>query len=150
MALCCTRAEGHVLLRCAHFKRALNAGGRRFRVDFWRTISILSKRKWLITLSVLITAGLTLAASRMVGSKWVATARFAAMDTARLSQMANGQQETSEGGQGMEPFEAQAAVYGSIVASREVIEPALRDQGILYDPEDIIDSIEFEATAPRM
>ncbi len=120
-------------------------------MDFWRTISILSKRKWLIALSIVITAMLTLGASKLAGSRWVATVRFASMDNSGLNQLVTGQPATSDhGGRAMESATAQAAVYGSIVASREVVEPAMKSLGVAYDPADLIDTIEFEAKTPRL
>ena len=68
-----------------------------------------------------------------------------------MNQLVTGQPATGEhGGRPMENATSQAAVYGSIVVSREVVEPAMNSIGARYDPADVVETIEFEAKTPRL
>jgi capsular exopolysaccharide synthesis family protein len=121
-------------------------------MDFWRTVEILSKRKWFILLSVIVAMALTLGATKLVGSKWTATVQFVAPQSA-ITPLTNGQDSSngdSNSELGVAVAKSQAIIYNAIVKSRDVLEPSLKSLGQTQLPPDLLKNIEFSATAPRL
>ena len=117
-------------------------------MDFWRLVSVIGKRKWLILLSVAVTVVLTIGASRLMGSKWIATVRFVATDNSVLTSATPGAEAAREESQ--VEAEHKAVVYTSVVRSKEVVEPVLKQLNITHLPDDFLDSFKFEAATPKV
>jgi capsular exopolysaccharide synthesis family protein len=118
-------------------------------MDIWRAVTILNRRKWLILFSVVITTALTFGATRLVGSKWEATVKLLAPQTASR---ANGTQK-GEDGFDVNPTNAKviASMYNSILLSREVVEPAFKKiQENLPTGGDLPKQVEFVVIGPRL
>ena len=84
-------------------------------MDFWRAVEVLNRRKWLILFSVVVAVGLMFGATRLTGSRWLATVRF------MVPESANGPGAPPRAREDRDTLEA---MYGAILASREVVEPA--------------------------
>jgi capsular exopolysaccharide synthesis family protein len=115
-------------------------------MDFWRTVEILGKRKWLLLLSVLVTAGLTFLATRLVGSKYQASVRFVTPANSPLTNP-NGAEIASDD---MTVARSQAAIYEAVLKTRDVLEPALRKLSENQVPPDLLNNIDFKAIGPRL
>jgi capsular exopolysaccharide synthesis family protein len=97
-------------------------------MDFWRVAELLNRRKWLILLSMVMTAALTFGATRLVGTKWMASMRLAAVPTSDLSDPS--QQSTSEDPIRQEKTtQLQAGIYFGLLRSKEVLKPSLEKIG---------------------
>ena len=101
-------------------------------MDFWRAVGIINRRKWLILVSVVVTAALTFGASRLAGAKWVANVRFATTNDSAVNKLVA---DHSEGGGSKDSAENQAIVYTNIIRSKEVLGPALKKAGVETLPE---------------
>ncbi|HWP57281.1 MAG TPA: hypothetical protein VNL14_05300 [Candidatus Acidoferrales bacterium] len=117
-------------------------------MDFWRAVDILSKRKWLILLSMVVTCALTFGATRLIGSRWVATVRFVSAPNSPLT--SSGEAAPTDAAGSLGAARSQAAVYLAIVRSRAVLEPALRQLNLLEVPANLLENIEFEAVGPYL
>ena len=65
-------------------------------MNFWRVIEILSKRKWLIVLSVVVAAALSAGATHLIGSRWVATVQLVVPQNAAILRSSNYQDQTQD------------------------------------------------------
>ena len=122
-------------------------------MDFWRTISILNKRKWLILFSAIMSALLTYGATRLVGSKWQASVKFMASSTSPLAKMnAQPGAPTDDNGnpepRDMQEAKDRARAYSDVVRSRNVILPAISLVKMTNPPDKFLDNITVEATSP--
>ena len=106
-------------------------------MDFWRAVEVLGKRKWLILFSIVVTVALTLGASRLVGNRWMAKVQFFAYQTNLITGMVTpGQSATMDeisnnanraNSQGI----AHALLCASVVRTDPVVQPAMRDVGLM-------------------
>jgi polysaccharide biosynthesis transport protein len=117
-------------------------------MDFWRAVDILARRKWLILLSVVATTVLAFCATRLVGSKWVATVRLVAPQPSELT--GSGPQQHSSTDRELAATQAQASVYAAMIKSRDVLEPTLRTLRNTPPPEDLLEAVKLEASGPRL
>ncbi|MBB6053169.1 GumC family protein [Armatimonas rosea] len=118
-------------------------------MDIWRAVAILNRRKWLILFSVVITTALTFGATRLVGSKWEATVKLLAPQTASR---ANGTEQGHDG-YDVNPTNSKAitSMYNSILLSREVVEPAFKKiQENLPTGGELPKQVEFVVVGPRL
>src|ERR1041385_6183002 len=113
-------------------------------MDFWRAVQILNRRKWLILTSVVVTTLLTFLATRLVGSKWVATVRFVSKNPI----VQNMNDPTASNPQ--DAARAQASMYEAVVKSKDVLETALTELHMSQLPPKLLESIKLEATGPRL
>src|SRR5688572_23385381 len=113
-------------------------------MDFWRAVEILNRRKWLIVLSVVATTVLTFAATRLVGSKWMASVRFSAP---RISPLAGNGEKPAVDDMRADP---QLATYAAIIKSREVLLGAMQELNLRRLPDDLLKNIEFDRVGPRL
>lgn len=120
-----------------------------FSMDFWRAVGILSKHKWLILLSVVVTTVLTFTATRLVGSKYLATVHFVTPATSPLT-AAPGTPTSDD--HASEPVQTrqQAAVFSAMLKTRDVLEPALSKLSETQIPRDLLRNIDFDATGSRL
>jgi capsular exopolysaccharide synthesis family protein len=119
-------------------------------MDFWRAVEILGKRKWLILLSVVITTALTFGATRLVGSKWLASVRFFAPPESIYT--SSPENPMASGARGPEQIIAknQAEIYTAVVKSPEVLQPALIRLNMTTLPPDLLENIKFESSSQRL
>jgi len=115
-------------------------------MDFWRAVGILDKRKWLILLSVVVAMGLTFVATRLIGSRWIATVRLAAASTSPLTGSATTEREEND----VIAARNQAKIYAVMVKGGGVMEPALRSLRQTQVPADLLKNIEVEAAGPGL
>ncbi len=103
-------------------------------MHFWRLVEILDKRKWLIVLSMILTAALTYGATRLIGSKWVATATLRSVPPPSSDLVAPSREEVPE----MEGrrSRAQAVNYDAMLKSQPVLLSALQLIGDTQFPRD--------------
>lgn len=116
-------------------------------MDIWRAAEVLNRRKWLILFSMVVALVLAFGATRLTGSRWMATVTFMTPETSSLTSV-TGESRRPPTHQEMKTLEA---MYTAILTSREVVLPAY--QKIKEDlPTDngIFDSIELEAKGARM
>src|SRR5688572_18420394 len=113
-------------------------------MDFWRAVEILNRRKWLIVLSVVATTVLTFAATRLVGSKWMASVRFSAP---RISPLAGNPNEPAVDETRSDP---RLATYVAIIKSREVLRGAMEELNLRRLPDDLLKNIDFERVGTRL
>jgi polysaccharide biosynthesis transport protein len=120
-------------------------------MDFWRVTAILNKRKWFIVLSVLVGTALTYGATRLIGSKWLATVQFVSPQGSGLTLTSDAAAAEPGSEASMLAAKSQALIYTAIVKSRDVLEPALKDS-LEQDrlPPDLLKNIEFVAVAPHL
>lgn len=120
-----------------------------FSMDFWRAVGILSKHKWLILLSVVVTTVLTFTATRLVGSKYLATVHFVTPATSPLT-AAPGTPTSDD--RASEPVQTrqQAAVFEAMLKTRDVLEPALSKLSETQIPRDLLKNLDFDATGSRL
>jgi capsular exopolysaccharide synthesis family protein len=111
-------------------------------MDFWRIVAIVNKRKWLIMLSVVVTAILTLGATKLVGSKWMAIVSFSADSPLRTALAGGEQQDTIRGKMIADQM---AEVYTSQITNPRVLGPALQKLGLSDLPDEMIREIGFVA-----
>jgi polysaccharide biosynthesis transport protein len=120
-------------------------------MDIWRAAEVLNRRKWLILFSVVITTLLTFGASRLTGSRYIATVRFVAPETSPLT--TSGAPGQNEGAARMTPEERSMlqAMYAGMILSQDVIVPAFEklNEPFIPDP-DFLKDIEFEGTGLRL
>jgi capsular exopolysaccharide synthesis family protein len=121
-------------------------------MDFWRTTEILSKRKWLILLSVIAASAMSWGATRLIGSRWSASVQFISKQESSLvsGSQAPGQENLEASDPGFEAARAQALIYATLVRSAPVLKPALEKAHPAHMPTDLMKSIEFVAIAPRL
>lgn len=119
-------------------------------MDFWRAVAILSRHRWLILLSVVVTTALTFGATRLVGSRYLATVHFVTPATSPLTDSPAKLVSVDE--RASEPVQTrqQAAVFAAMLKTRDVLEPALQKLSESQIPRDLVKSIEFEATGTRL
>lgn len=119
-----------------------------FSMDFWRAVGILSKHKWLILLSVVVTTVLTFTATRLVGSKYLATVHFVTPATSPLTAAPG----TPSDDRASEPVQTkqQASVFAAMLKTRDVLEPALGKLSETQIPRDLLRNIDFDATGSRL
>ncbi|MCC2669493.1 MAG: hypothetical protein K0Q72_1964 [Armatimonadetes bacterium] len=119
-------------------------------MDFWRAVGIVSKHKWLILLSVLVTTVLTFTATRLVGSRYLATVHFVTPATSPLTNTPGAAVAVDE--RASEPVQTrqQAAVFDAMLKTRDVLEPALGKLSETQIPRDLLKNIKFEATGNRL
>src|SRR5205823_1757086 len=101
-------------------------------MDFWRAVAVLSRRKWLILLSVAATIVLTFGATRFLSSKWVAKVRLSAAPSSPLTAAQGTAAQSSS--EAVESYKAQAAIYATIVHSKDVVEAAMKKAGLREVP----------------
>lgn len=118
-------------------------------MDFWRAFEILSRRKWLILVSVLVTTGLTLAATRLIGAKWVASVYFTAAAKAPVV-AAPTEQEGEGDGPPTGGSKGQAATYASLARSPKVLDATLTRLKLDRPPFDFATSIDVKAIGPTV
>ncbi|MGV3720202.1 MAG: GumC family protein [Actinomycetota bacterium] len=123
-------------------------------MDFWRAVGILSRHKWLILLSVVVTTALTFAATRLVGSRYLATVHLV---TPATSPLTSSPALMSSDERASEPVQTkqQAAVFAAMLKSRDVLEPALgklslSNTEIATQIPALVKGIEFETTGNRL
>ena len=117
-------------------------------MDVWRIAEVLGKRKWLLLFSVVAAAILTFGATRLSGSRWVATVSFMS-PTPPLA--VNGNQTSLSGEAAREEMKTMEAMYAAVITSREVMEPAYNKvREALPEGTHIFKDIEFTATEPRL
>jgi succinoglycan biosynthesis transport protein ExoP len=118
-------------------------------MDFWRVVSILNRRKWLILFSATLTALLVFAAGRAMGSKWVATVRFV---TPAADQLSSTGRELPSPSPTTELLNAknQAAMYLGIVKSSDVLEAPLKKLRRISLARTIGEQISFQAAGTRI
>jgi non-specific protein-tyrosine kinase len=116
-------------------------------------VEILDKRKWLILLSMVVAAALTFGATRLIGSKWVATVRLVSEPTAAANEVdaQRGSPDIPDPeGRGAK---AQAVVYATMVKSRQILRPALELLGETDLQQDFLQNlnqnITLDATGTR-
>lgn len=117
-------------------------------MDFWRTLEILNRRKWLILLSGIIAASLTWGATRIVGSKWMAVVEFVSPEQSAATQSgadASGGQMAQE-----DNAKADAAIYATILKSQAVTQPVLQKLAFTQLPPDFLKSVDLVANGPRL
>lgn len=119
-------------------------------MDIWRAAEILNRRKWLILFSMIVAALLTFGATRLTGSRWMATVRLLSPEPSTLAGMADKTaKDTSRPTK--EDIQTQEAVYAAVITSREVVEPAYKKLKLTLPSGDrIFEEIEFEALGPRL
>jgi capsular exopolysaccharide synthesis family protein len=117
-------------------------------MDIWRAAEILNRRKWLILFSVIITAALTYGATRLTGSRWTATVKLLAPQTA--SKAVNGG-DAYEAGPNIGDGKALNSLYNTILLSREVVEPAYKKiKENLPTGAELFKEIEFNTVGSRL
>ena len=114
-------------------------------MDFWRTVEILERRKWLILLSGLMAAALMWGATRLVGSKWLATVDFVSPERT-VASGETGQEMDAPGAD----TGATAMLYAAVVKSQAVTEPVLRKLNETQMPANLLKNIDFVPTGARM
>ncbi len=118
-------------------------------MDIWRAFELLNRRKWLILFSLVVTTAIAFGATRLIGSKWVATARITSPQA--LSNMASntaGEQRSNTDGVTLKSMQS---LYSAILLSSEVLTPAY--QSVKEDlPKGInlTQNIEFELLGPQL
>ncbi|MFN3649687.1 MAG: GumC family protein [Armatimonadota bacterium] len=119
-------------------------------MDFWRAVEILGSRWRLLAVCTLLTAGVTFAAARLVGTRWQATVRFAySPNPVNVDGQASPNAMDVMGGD-VQGARAQAPGYEAVFKTRDVLEPALEKVGVAsFDP-DLLDTIKVEAIGPRL
>src|SRR5512147_3178803 len=121
-------------------------------MDIWRAAQILNSRKWLILLSVVVTAGLTYAMTRLTGSKWQASVQLLVPQGSALTDLSNKGGDSATGLPQYGPYakdasENQAATFQAIVKSKDVLDPALRQIHETVPPADLLARIEVKSTS---
>ncbi|MBI3909883.1 MAG: polysaccharide biosynthesis tyrosine autokinase [Armatimonadetes bacterium] len=116
-------------------------------MDFWRAVEVLGKRKWLLLLSTVLSAGLTFGATQLIGSRWMASVRFASSPASSLM-AAPGSQENV--GADVQIARLEAPMYEAMFRTRDVLEPALRELSLMRAPEDLLGNIKVDAIGPRL
>lgn len=117
-------------------------------MDFWRAFEILSKRKWLILASVVVTTLLTLAATRLVGAKWMASVYFTSTSKSTLVTAPAAGGEEEEGGQG--GAKGQASSFASLAKSPKVLAAMLEILKVETPPKDLAASIDVKSVGPAV
>ena len=119
-------------------------------MDIWRAAEILQRRKWLIVFSLVITSVLAFGATRLIGSRWVATARLLAPQTANNAGAGKDKEKDNEDSS-PSTSKATNTLYNTILLSREVIEPAYKSvHEQLPDGIDLAKEIELNIVGPRL
>jgi len=114
-------------------------------MDFWRAIEVLNRRKWLILFSVIVAVVLMFGATRLMGARWQATIRFMVPENTSSNTTPRSTQQSKE------ELETLEAMYGAILSSREVVEPAFQKvREKLPDGKTFVDDIKFQAVGPRL
>ena len=122
-------------------------------MNFWRTVEILGKRKWLIALSVIVAVALTFGATRIARTRWEAMVTFVVPQSANLGgSLSGGDSAEAEAStpRSMEGAKAQAVIYSAIVRSQDVLEPSLKAVERTQVSPEMLKTIEFVAIAPRL
>src|SRR5690348_8797088 len=117
-------------------------------MDFWRAVEILGKRKWLILLSVVVATVLTFGATRLVGSRWMASVKFFAPQPSSVVPQADDPSAPPRP-DSLGAAREQALIYTQIVKTKEVLGPALAKAGMTQLPEDVLNNIKFDLDTPR-
>ena len=119
-------------------------------MNFWRVVEILGKRKWLILLSIVVASALTAGATRLVGSKWIASVQLVVpQNTAMLKSDTNDDSNTDNQA-AQTAVKGQIAVYTAVLKSRNVVEPVLTQLGMTAVPPDFFKNIEITSAGPRL
>ena len=121
-------------------------------MDFWRTVDIIGKRKWLILLSGVVAALLMWGATRLIGSRWMASVDFVApMKNAAMAPVGVADSSEPQSGEGAaENAKADTALYDTIVKSQAVTEPVLHKLHIASLPGNFLKDVEFTTVGPRL
>lgn len=90
-------------------------------MDFWRLVDILNKRKWLILLSVVVSAALTYGATRLTGSVWMGVVRLVA------NPASSGGNNAQTQGYSELQMQAEAKAFESIARGQDVTKPAMEE-----------------------
>jgi capsular exopolysaccharide synthesis family protein len=102
-------------------------------MDFWRAVGILNHRKWLIILSVIVATGLTYAATRLTGAKWVAQVRLMAVGNSPLTSL-----QTKGGGEA-DAFVPEKGSQRDIDRKQmAAIEVVMKSPNVAYGARDIL------------
>ncbi|MGC4043520.1 MAG: polysaccharide biosynthesis tyrosine autokinase [Armatimonas sp.] len=119
-------------------------------MDIWRAFELLNRRKWLILFSLIVTTGIAYGATKLIGSKWVATVRLTspqAMSNVASGQAPDSSREMLDRGN----LKAMQGLYSAMLLSSEVINPAFGNvKQELPTGVDIARNIEFELVGPRL
>jgi len=111
-------------------------------MDFWRIVSILNRRKWLILLSTVVAAALTAGTTRLIGSKWTATVHFSKPENISGTPTTETEPERSA--------KNDASTYFDLIKSKNVVGPVLAKLNITKLPDDFYKNVAFEAEGPRL
>lgn len=123
-------------------------------MDFWRAVGILSRHKWLILLSVVVTTALTFAATRLVGSRYLATVHLVTPATSPLTSTP-GMLSSDERAPDSVRTKQQAEVFAAMLKTPEVLKPALEklslsNTEIRTQLPSMVKGIEFKTTGNRL
>lgn len=119
-------------------------------MDIWRAVEILQRRKWLIIFSVVVTAILAYGATRLIGSRWVATARLMSPQTAKNA-TGNKENQDERDDRDASTGKATRTLFNTILLSREVVEPAYKEiKEKLPDGAMLSREVEFIVLGPRL
>lgn len=116
-------------------------------MDFWRAISVLEKRKWLICLCVVVSGLGAFAASQLLGGHWAATIRL--VSSAKGVPAADPDPEPS-GPSAMAAAKEEAEVYEALAVSKGVLQTSLAESEhppLRTQPTDVI---RVKAVSPRL
>lgn len=119
-------------------------------MDFWRTVEILNKRKWLILLCGIVAAALMWGATRLVGSKWVATVDFIAPEKMTATGTGTADNGAADNGASDDNASANANIYETILKSEEVTRPVLKKLDQTQVSASFLGNIEFTANGNRL
>src|SRR5580704_1350617 len=114
-------------------------------MDFWQLIDLLSKRKWLILLSVVSAVALTYGATRLIGSRWVATVTFVSPEnTPAVDTVVSSSDDET---QPVDTGAKQVAVYAAMIKSPTVIQPVVSQLGPnAPTTRTVLENTDFEST----